>query len=180
MQFILEIIWLLLPAGAANIAPVLARKINFLNYPIDAGKNLFGQRIFGENKTWRGFFFGILAALAVAAWQQHAYIYSIVAKSISLFDYTAVNIYLLGFLFGFGALFGDLIKSFIKRRCGIAPGARWIPFDQIDWIIGALAFSNYFFDLTIVICLSALVVGGLLHLFINIIGYWLRIKVNKF
>ncbi len=180
MQFILKIIWLLLPAGVANIVPVLVRKINFLNYPIDANKKLFGQRIFGENKTWRGFFFGILAAMAVIAWQRYAYIYSIIAKSISLFDYAAVNIYLVGFLFGFGALFGDLIKSFIKRRCGIAAGASFVPFDQIDWVIGALLFSNYFFDTTIIFCLAALVIGGLLHPLVNIIGYWLKLKPNRF
>ena len=180
MQFILEIIWLLLPAGVANIVPVLVRKINFLNYPIDARRNLFGHRIFGENKTWRGFFFGILAAIAMLAAQRQIYTYSIVAKSISLFDYTSINIYLLGFLFGFGALFGDLVKSFIKRRCGIAPGTRWVPFDQVDWVIGALLFSNYFFEVTIIICIAALIIGGLLHSFINILGYWLKIKANRF
>jgi hypothetical protein len=32
----------------------------------------------------------------------------------------------------------DSVKSFVKRRVGIAPGAPWIPFDQLDFVIGAL------------------------------------------
>src|SRR4051812_27852644 len=48
---------------------------------------------------------------------------------------------LLGAWIGLGALSGDLVKSFAKRRRGILPGQAWIPFDQIDWLLGALAFA---------------------------------------
>jgi CDP-2,3-bis-(O-geranylgeranyl)-sn-glycerol synthase len=33
---------------------------------------------------------------------------------------------------------GDAIKSFFKRRIGIAPGRPWVPADQLDFVIGAL------------------------------------------
>lgn len=60
---ILQGMWLLLPAAVANIAPVLVKKINFLNSPVDFGATFFGKSLFGRNKTWRGFFFGVLAGL---------------------------------------------------------------------------------------------------------------------
>ena len=36
------------------------------------------------------------------------------------------------------------MKSFFKRRRGIEPGASWIPFDQIDLVVGALAMSSLY------------------------------------
>jgi CDP-2,3-bis-(O-geranylgeranyl)-sn-glycerol synthase len=33
---------------------------------------------------------------------------------------------------------GDAVKSFLKRRAGIRPGRPWIPFDQIDFVVGEL------------------------------------------
>jgi CDP-2,3-bis-(O-geranylgeranyl)-sn-glycerol synthase len=40
-----------------------------------------------------------------------------------------------------GALLGDVIESFFKRRIGKDRGQDWIPFDQLDFLIGALTFS---------------------------------------
>src|SRR5437773_6411567 len=45
---------------------------------------------------------------------------------------------LLGVLFGAGAMAGDSAKSFFKRRLGVEPGRPWIPFDQLDFVLGAL------------------------------------------
>ncbi|KAA0006124.1 MAG: CDP-archaeol synthase, partial [Thermoplasmata archaeon] len=38
----------------------------------------------------------------------------------------------------FGALLGDIVESFFKRRVGKERGEDWIPFDQVDFLIGAL------------------------------------------
>jgi CDP-2,3-bis-(O-geranylgeranyl)-sn-glycerol synthase len=35
---------------------------------------------------------------------------------------------------------GDALKSLGKRRLGIRPGAPWIPFDQLDFIVIPCAF----------------------------------------
>ena len=40
-----------------------------------------------------------------------------------------------------GALLGDIIESFFKRRIGKSRGENWIPFDQIDFILGVLFFT---------------------------------------
>ena len=49
--FILSCIYFLLPAGFANMAPVLVKKLNFLDYPIDFSFNIKGKRIFGMWKN---------------------------------------------------------------------------------------------------------------------------------
>ena len=44
----------------------------------------------------------------------------------------------LGLRFGIGAMAGDAVKSFFKRRADVPSGERWFPFDQIDFVVGAL------------------------------------------
>ncbi|MCU0642544.1 MAG: CDP-archaeol synthase [archaeon] len=161
-------LWLFLPAGFANMAPVLFKNINFLNYPIS-------KKLFGEHKTYRGFFFGIL--LAVLA----AYALSWSAKFVFTgYDYGFLSPMILGLLLGFGALFGDLVKSFFKRRAGIMPGKSWMPWDQIDWIIGAMILVNFYIIFSWQINLTILIVFGLAHPIINYAGYLFKIKKNKF
>ncbi|MFA6547665.1 MAG: CDP-archaeol synthase [Candidatus Magasanikbacteria bacterium] len=179
-KILLQIIWFLLPAGFANMAPVLVRKINFLNYPIDGGRIFFGERLFGSNKTWRGLFFGIIFSILTVFIQSFLYSRFFAVRDISFFSYFNANICLVGFLFGAGALIGDLIKSFFKRRFHIASGKSWVPFDQIDWILGSLIAISLIINLPWYTWLYALLFFGFLHPVVNIIGYWLKIKPNRF
>ena len=73
-------------------------------------------------------------------------------------------------------LFGDLVKSFFKRRIGIEPGHRFIPFDQIDFVAGALIFTIFAFKLSWQILIAALVLSFLLHIIVNHLAYWLKIR----
>ncbi len=171
----------MLPAYIANMAPVFAQKfgaLKFLARPVDGGRTFRGQPIFGNNKTWRGFLVGVVAAVAVS-WLQYFLYQFPVFRTISLLDYPESNPWFLGFLLGFGALFGDLIKSFFKRRVNLKPGARWIPFDQIDFALGALVFVApvYFPSWPAVIFI--LLLSPVLHIATNNIGYLLRIKNTR-
>src|SRR5690554_307556 len=65
-------IWIFLPAGLANMAPIFAAHWNLwpqLDRPIDGGKTWRGRRLFGEHKTIRGFVAGWLSALALVLLQ---------------------------------------------------------------------------------------------------------------
>ena len=106
--FILKCIYLMLPAYFANMSPVIFKKINFLDYPVDFNKKISGQPIFGRNKTFRGFFFGVISAIVIAYLQFLLYNADFFNK-LSFTDYN--NWILFGFLMGFGALAGDLAKS---------------------------------------------------------------------
>ena len=164
----LQVLWLLLPAGFANMAPVLFGYVPFLDCPIS-------KKLFGKNKTYRGFVFGIAVAIIVAQLQR-----LIVPYLFTSYEYSYANPWILGVLLGFGALFGDLVKSFFKRRAGIRESESWAPFDQIDWIVGALIFLNFYILLSWRMNLFALLLFGLAHPVINYLGYLMRIKENKF
>jgi len=75
-----------------------------------------------------------------------------------------------------GALIGDLIKSFAKRRLGIQAGSTWVPFDQVDYIAGAIAGTRAAIPLPP--RQMALAAGSfvLLHFAVSSIGYALGIK----
>ncbi len=181
MIFVLRCLYFMLPAYLANMAPVFAQKLGilkFLDNPVDCGRAIGGRRIFGDHKTWRGFFVGVVLAIAVS-WLQY-FLYSLSAfQKISLINYPEAHWWLLGFLLGFGALFGDLIKSFFKRRVNIAPGAPWIPFDQLDFVIGALVFAAPVYFPAWPAVAVILIFSPILHIATNNIGYLLRIKNTR-
>ena len=77
---------------------------------------------------------------------------------------------------GLGALAGDLIKSFFKRRIGIAPGHKFIPFDQTDFVVGALVFIMPVFELTLNIFIVSLLLSFLLHIIVNHVAFYLKIR----
>ncbi len=115
IKLILQTLWLFLPALLANLTPPLVKKIDILNYPVDFGAKFRGQRVFGDHKTIRGLVFGVLVAMIVAYLQMMLYSYP-AFQWLSIIDYPYYNVLLLGFLLGFGALFGDMVKSFFKRQ----------------------------------------------------------------
>lgn len=176
-QYFLILLWFFLPAAVANMICGLVRYVPFLNQPIDFGHSWRGKRIFGDHKTFRGFFFGIMAAIIVAYVQVKIYNVNNIYYS---FDYSKLNFWLWGFLSGFGALFGDLIRSFFKRRIGIKPGGIWFPFDQADYIIGAAIFTSLYGTLSWRQYLASIIFSIIVHPLINYMAYLLKIQKNKF
>jgi CDP-2,3-bis-(O-geranylgeranyl)-sn-glycerol synthase len=161
--------WFFLPAGVANMAPVLANKIPLLNHwntPLDFGLTWHQKRLLGANKTWRGVLFGTLLAGATGL-----VVYTFIfgdGNAFAVFWFTAVM--------GFGALLGDALGSFLKRRLNIVPGRSWFPFDQLDYIIGGLLFIYPFTHLPISIILTIVLLYFGLHLLISYVGYLLGLK----
>ena len=177
LESIISIFWLLLPAGIANMSPVLFKWLPVLAKPVDFNKKFKKKPIFGRNKTWRGLVCGTLVAILIVYVQKLLYPYM---KAYSFVDYSGTNFVLLGFLLGFGALAGDLVESFLKRQRNTPPGKSWPPWDQIDWIIGALLLVSFFVPLSAEMIVIALLLFGILHPMINLLGYVLKIKKNKF
>jgi len=70
-----------------------------------------------------------------------------------------------------------LVKSFCKRRMGIAPGKSWFPWDQIDWVVGTMVMSWPVVRWTIWEVAALVFLGLGLHLLVKVIGY--VIKVNE-
>ena len=141
LEIIVQALWLILPAYAANGAAVLVGG----GKPIDFGRKWKdGRRILGDGKTWRGLFYGSLVGSIVGFSQAFA------GKYIEMEGLNILNLdYFEGFplmiplvlSLCFGALLGDIVESFFKRRAGKERGEDWIPFDQLDFLLGALFLS---------------------------------------
>lgn len=130
LLLILRSVYFMFPAYIANAVPVFMSRLKFLDIPIDFNKKLNNKPILGRNKTVRGFFFGILFSILFVYIQK--YLYGIeFFKMISIVDYNSINLLLLGFLLGFGVLFGDSFKSFIKRRLNKEPGSKFFSMGSV-------------------------------------------------
>jgi len=105
---------LLLLLGVANVAPIAAKNLLGRRWqaPLDGGRRfLDGRPLLGPSKTWRGL------AAAVAA----------TALAALLLGWPAP----VGALLGAGAMAGDALSSFVKRRLGIVSSGRATGLDQI-------------------------------------------------
>ncbi|MGZ4902766.1 MAG: CDP-2,3-bis-(O-geranylgeranyl)-sn-glycerol synthase [Halobacteriota archaeon] len=172
LELIVDALWLMLPAFVPNSSAVLfAGKT-----PVDFGKTLVdGKRIFGPGKTFEGLIGGTLVGIFVGLLLQ------LIERSLHLGLPSFDPIYVIVTL-SFGAMLGDLIKSFFKRRLGLSRGRPLPLADQLDFVVGAWVLTYIFFpdwfiqNFTPAVILIALVLSPLLHLTINLIGYKLGKK----
>jgi CDP-2,3-bis-(O-geranylgeranyl)-sn-glycerol synthase len=159
---LLQLTYFMLPAYAANMAPPFLKYWRGWNPPI-------APRWLGTHKTVFGFAAGVGVAVLVA-WLQSRIAWERAPVDADVW---------LGLRLGAGAMAGDSAKSFLKRRAGIAPGAPWIPFDQLDFAVGALAFtwSRASLSWADVAAILGLAAAG--HVVVNHVGYWLGIRDTK-
>lgn len=152
LKLIFACLWYLLPAALGNhnascgnripLPAMFKRWLEKLAVPIDLGRTLNGREIFGKNKTWRGLVVGVITGILVAGVQALLFSSSDFLRNNTVIDYARCNFIFVGALMGGGALLGDLVESFIKRRLGKPSGKPWFPWDQADWIIGAMLLSS--------------------------------------
>lgn len=180
MKDLIFALWFFLPAGVANAAPVFANKIPGINRwktPVDLGQKYRGTRLSGDNKTWRGLASGVAVSLAVISLQRYLYLNFDWARDVSYnVNYVDPNIWLLGALLGFGALIGDLVESFLKRRAGVKPGDSWFPYDQIDFVVGGLLASLLVVTLGVWHYVLILAVWFLMHVIFSYLGFLVGLK----
>ncbi|MFW6141450.1 MAG: CDP-2,3-bis-(O-geranylgeranyl)-sn-glycerol synthase [Candidatus Saliniplasma sp.] len=148
--------------------------------PIDGGKKIGRYRIFGDGKTWRGLLGGGSAGAVLTILFNH-----IVSPFINTYP-EGNTAYVVILSLSFGALIGDIMASFFKRRLGRERGARTPLIDQLDFVVGALTITflidhrwliGTYFSGDGLIALIILILGiPLLHRIVNIIGYKLGFK----
>ncbi len=150
------------PAYCANATPVLAGG----GSKMDFGRSFYdGKRIFGNNKTFRGFFFGWAVGIGVG----------LVEGLVFGFQNYPV---LFSVLIPLGALLGDLTGAFIKRRVGIAPGGLLPIVDQVDFVVGAIVFSIPLAIISWELAVTVLLITPPIHLFTNYLAYKMKLKRN--
>jgi len=81
-----------------------------------------------------------------------------------------------GLCLGTGALVGDIVGSFIKRRLKIERGRPAPLLDQLDFVIGALIFASLVVVVPLNLTILIIVLSIFLHLGANVIAYLLGMK----
>ncbi|MBN2517611.1 MAG: CDP-2,3-bis-(O-geranylgeranyl)-sn-glycerol synthase [Candidatus Altiarchaeota archaeon] len=175
LAVILHALYYISPAYAANAFAMVFGG----GKPIDFGRNFKdGRRILGDGKTWRGLAFGLLFGyLFGLLWYLLSQSGPLDAVYLDAFDFRITDPFF-GLYLASGALLADMAKSFFKRRLGIKRGQPLWGVDQLDLVVGGLAFA-YLFAPTFIIweeALFLLMITPAMHLFGNFIGYKSKVK----
>jgi CDP-2,3-bis-(O-geranylgeranyl)-sn-glycerol synthase len=152
-------VYVAIPTYVANSTPVVLGG----GSPIDRGRKFVdGRRIFGTNKTVRGFAFGLLLGSAAG-----------LAEAILFRNYLLAPA---GVLASLGALLGDLFGAFLKRRLNIPPGHPLPVVDQLDFILGALVLISPLLKITTGAVFILVIATVPIHLLSNALAYVLGLK----
>ncbi len=191
LEFIGRVTYTILPivmAGIINMILVKAPVFNFLRRPMDGGKRCSdGKRLFGDNKTWKGFW-GMIFLTGFWMWffglLDEYFDWARGLSLIPLSQFSPWQEWLYGALWGLGYVLFELPNSYIKRRIDIPPGKnasgalghlfRFI--DQADSVIGCLIFMLFFYRPTLLEAVSIFIVGVAIHLAVNILLYVVGLK----
>lgn len=164
------LVYFFLPTFFANWAPIVAKNIICFK----RWKTPINEKLFWKNKTYRGFVLWVLTAIVLSI-IEYFLVDFIPFTSIVIHYHELVSSFSFAvffwFLQWFWALFGDIVKSFIKRRIGIAPGEAWPVFDGIDYVLGSLIFMSPFFLPSFLGIIFILVIWPISSLIANIIAY---------
>ena len=160
----LSVLVFILPCYVANAVPVLLGG----GAPLDFGaKWSDGRRVLGDTKTARGFVSGVAAGTLAGGLLVFAYPLEMGATA-QLFS---------AFALALGALVGDAVGSFIKRRMDVGEGKPFL-LDQIGFVIVGLVFAypfaSYFYSAEIVVFI--VVLSYLLHIVTNGLANRLGLK----
>ncbi len=123
---------LLILLAVANGAPILATRLlgSRWDRPVDGGLALRdGQPLFGRSKTWRGLVSAMVATPVAAA--------------------IAGESWVVGVVIGAGAMVGDLISSFTKRRLKMPPSSMAPGLDHIPESLVPALLACWFMPLSL-------------------------------
>lgn len=161
-----------------------------LKKPIDGGWNFKdGRRIFGENKTWAGFFsMMIFCCITQIAEGMILDIFNMTYRNEFYLRHENTLFYnmIIGILLGAAYMIMELPNSFIKRRINIPSGktAKGITgkiffiIDQVDSLIGVMLILYMVSEISFAKYLLYIFLGGITHITVNAVLYGLKIRKN--
>jgi hypothetical protein len=171
-------------AGTAQTVWLRSPVSRRFGWPLDLGLTLRGRRLFGENKTVRGFVVLVPAAAAsfflLGSFAQDAPGFLAGAWDLSPRTYG-----LLGFWAGLGFMLGELPNSFVKRQLDIAPGAaprrpaaRVLSFavDRLDSLAGMAVAVSLAVPTPWQTWVYLAVFGPAVHWSFSVVLYWWGVK----
>ncbi|MCL2106663.1 MAG: CDP-archaeol synthase [Oscillospiraceae bacterium] len=175
LKFIGHIYVLILPVIMGGVSNMIFMKLPILlswRFPMDARKTFRGKRVFGDNKTWKGF-----AGMIVFTALSGMLFWSVFDPSKLLFNL------LRGAWIGFAYVLFELPNSFIKRRLDISSGKNGgllqTFFDQSDSVFGIVLLYPLVYPLSLKEALGILVILTTTHYLINILLFHLKLKNQR-
>ena len=172
----ITILYFLLPAYLSNSGGLIFGG----RTPMDMGRtDTKGTRWIGNGVTWKGFVGGTILGTFIGAVQ--GYVGPMIISNYGAYIVTPIvtNVFegvIVGFLLSFGALLGDAIGSFIKRRIGINRGEPAPGLDQLDFLIVAILFASIIIPFNWYFILVAIILTLIIHLLANTLAYLIGMK----
>ena len=170
------VLYFLLPAYISNSGGLIFGG----GKPLDCGKtDSKGNRWIGDGVTWRGLIGGTILGTIIGAIQGYygpALLALYGELILTPIPVGVSNGILIGFLLAFGALIGDALGSFLKRRLGIQRGKPAPILDQLDFLVVALLFASLVVDFSLEFIVIAVILTLIIHLIANTGAYLLGIK----
>jgi CDP-2,3-bis-(O-geranylgeranyl)-sn-glycerol synthase len=152
-----------IPLYVANSIPVVIHG----KTPLDLNIKLGGKPLFGKGKTIIGTLAGITSGTLIAA----------ILALLSTHILNLIPNYIeLAFYLSLGAILGDLVKSFFKRRFGIKSGEKWDLADQLDFILGGLLLACITRIPEYWVVIVLLIATFFIHRFTNWLAYIWKLK----
>lgn len=166
IETIIDALYFFLPAYVANTCACIFGH----GRALDLGRNFIdGRRILGDGVTIRGSLSGILCGVIIGFLM--AYFENPLFPEAQFQEKI-----LLAFLLSFGAILGDAVGSFIKRRLGMERGAPAPLLDQLNFVFGGLLLASLYIDLPAKTILILIIFTPFGHLLVNKTGYVLKMK----
>jgi len=165
----------MLPAYLSNISGLIFGR----DHPIDFGKYFIDKRrLVGDGATWEGLISGTIIGTIVGALQGYLNPFIMEFNTTNIVPiFTSINEGIIaGFLLGFGALLGDVLGSFIKRRLKIKRGKPAPILDQLDLVFGSLVLGALIFNFNPIFVIIVCILTIILHLSANTIAYLIGMK----
>jgi len=165
---LLQALWFILPAYAANAFPPLLNG----ERPLDFNRKISKKRVLGNGKTIEGTLGGIFFGFFIGLIQIYVQGFVPANWSLGLTEMTIPIVLLLSI----GAMKGDVLGSFIKRRFGVEQGNS-VPFlDQLGFLVFAILFAGFVVSVRIELILVLLIITPPIHWVTNIAGYIAKVK----
>lgn len=175
LEAIPQALWFFLPAYVANPMAVLWGG----GPAIDFGRTWRdGERVFGDGKTWRGLFGGTLSGALLGLLLSLPF--DLLAPASPWSFGAPLEALGVSAVLAFGALLGDLVGAFIKRRMHKPRGAKAPVLDQYDFVVGGLLLSllvsgwaapRFFSGDGWYGLLAIILITPALHRAVNVLGY---------
>ena len=182
-----RLLYLFVPLLGGALLVALCTRYNwlpFLAWPLDRRVSVFGRRVFGDNKTFRGVVAGTVGTglgMVVQGRLLHA-VPS--ARDLELVDYSRLPLWRIGLLLGLVRMLSELPNSFVKRQFDIPPGqiagghwaGMWTALDHMDYLPGAWLVLAGWFKVTPRRVLISAAVVLLAHRVANAVAYFLGLR----